>query len=375
MKIFEYSLKNLRHDFELILLDEWSKAYAFEGLFKFKLETEVPTKYLAGDYSFVVQKNSRRYSEKRPTDIQKSSSIKPPFDEKKFNFTKISPQEILLKLINIDETERSDNLIIINNSPIEIGHCLICPKYNEKKNQVLDEYSIKLACHILKLIFSSNFLIGFNSISAYASVNHLHMHLYDLKQTCEFKINKKYLFPIQNCEKPQFYKNKIWFIDFNCYYRACFCVELGAFESPEQFSHKVFSIVNFLSQNDIPHNAVFVKSKSFADQNETIKCFIWPKMASSGCVVNLNICFKDIPPNEKNLCFAITELSGHFILPFDKDFGSINEEFIIDVARYVQPDNEKIMELKDKPITLITYFWQIEFFNGCIGRTILRKLS
>ena len=186
----------------------------------------------------------------------------------------------MIKLINIDEIEKNENLIIINNSPIEIGHCLICPKYNEMKNQVLDEYSIKLSCQILKLIDSKNFLIGFNSIAAYASVNHLHLHLYSLKETNEFTINQEYLFPIQNCQKPQIYKNKIWFVDYKCYYRPCFCVELDDFQTIELFANKVFLIVNFFSQNDVPHNAVFVKSKSFINLNETIKCFIWPKIAT-----------------------------------------------------------------------------------------------
>lgn len=94
MKIFEYSLTKPRNDFESILLEEWTRAYETKDLFKFKLESTVPTKYLPGRFSFIVQKNSRRYTQKRPTEIKQCSSIKPAFDDTKFNFTKISPQEV-----------------------------------------------------------------------------------------------------------------------------------------------------------------------------------------------------------------------------------------------------------------------------------------
>ncbi|CAF0897187.1 unnamed protein product, partial [Brachionus calyciflorus] len=318
MKIFDYSPKNLRNDFLPNLLSEWLRAYETDGIFKFKLDDQVPTKYLDGKYSFILQKNSKRYSEKRPTDIKKSTFISPPFDPSKFNFTKISPNEHLIKLVNLDEPDDYENLIIVNNSPIEIGHSLICPKFNERKNQILDEYSIKLACHILDLTFSNNFLIGFNSIGAYASVNNLHLHLYDIRENSEFKIKHKYLFPIQNVKSAKLIKEGLWFVDFDDYYRPCFSIEFSDYETIEKFAQKVFLITDYLNKNDIPHNVVFVKSDSFKDSKITIKSFIWPKIISH-----------DIPQNEKNLCYAITEMSGHFISPFDDDYENLDEDFIV----------------------------------------------
>lgn len=108
------------------------------------------------------------------------------------------------------------------------------------------------------------------------------MHLYDLKETSGFKINNEYLFPIQNCKTPNIFENDVWFIDLDNYYRHCFCVELENFETIEKYAQKSWSIFDYFSQNDIPHNAVFVKSKSFRNQKETIKCFIWPKISSNG---------------------------------------------------------------------------------------------
>lgn len=58
--------------------------------------------------------------------------------------------------------------------------------------------------------------------------------------------------------------------------------------------------------------------------------------------------FKEIPGNEKNLCFAITELSGHFILPLDADYDTVDEEFIIQVAKNIQQDEKKVQEIKQK---------------------------
>ena len=94
MKNFEFKSENLRKDFLSVLLSEWQRAYDTQGLFKYKLEAETPTKYLDGQYSFILQKNSKRYTEKRPSEIKKSTSISPAFDPLKFNFTKISPNEV-----------------------------------------------------------------------------------------------------------------------------------------------------------------------------------------------------------------------------------------------------------------------------------------
>ena len=71
--------------------------------------------------------NSKRYTEKRPTEF-KIMNLNEPFNQKIFNFNKINQNEILLSLFKENEFSDSvenQNLIIINNSPID-GNLYSC---------------------------------------------------------------------------------------------------------------------------------------------------------------------------------------------------------------------------------------------------------
>lgn len=83
-------------------------------------------------------------------------------------------------LPTITNVTNKEDLVIINNSPIEYGHVLILPDINQHSNQVLTKYAINLALDVCYLTSSNEILIGFNSLNAYASVNHMHLQLYYL---------------------------------------------------------------------------------------------------------------------------------------------------------------------------------------------------
>ena len=146
----------------------------------------------------------------------------------KFNFNKINHQEILLKINDLDKSEKfNDSFIIINNSPIEQGHCLIVPNMHSNLNQLLNIDSIKLAVDLILLSTSKNIIIGFNSVQAYASVNHLHMHLYYLNST-----NNKstFPFPIQNVSHAHRLCQHLWFLSEEHWYFPAFSVQLSDFD-------------------------------------------------------------------------------------------------------------------------------------------------
>ena len=79
------------------------------------------------------------------------------------------------------DVTKSRDVIIINVSPIEIGHCLLVPSLEQNLPQILNEYSIRLALQVMASSGRSNFKMAFNSLCAYASVNHLHWHMYYLQ--------------------------------------------------------------------------------------------------------------------------------------------------------------------------------------------------
>jgi GDP-D-glucose phosphorylase len=85
------------------------------------------------------------------------------------------------KTENVCDITDSRDVIIINVSPIDIGHCLLVPSLEENLPQILTESSIRLALQVAASSGRSNFKMAFNSLCAYASVNHLHWHMYYLQ--------------------------------------------------------------------------------------------------------------------------------------------------------------------------------------------------
>ena len=233
-----------------------------------------------------LKKNPKRFSEKRPSQIQISSSINVPFDINKFNFNKINSNEIIFKLNRQDENQTlNDDYIIINNSPIELGHSLLVPQLHSNLNQVLNLDSIKLALELIILSNSLNLIIGFNTVQAYSSVNHLHLHIYYLNLLNNN--DSEFPFPIQNITQAERIGPNLWFISDDVIPIPAFSLQLCDFQNDIcKFSKKIFSITDYFMKNEIPHNLVLVKSTSFANTTPTdlltVRAVIWPKKPASG---------------------------------------------------------------------------------------------
>lgn len=72
--------------------------------------------------------------------------------------------------------------------------------------KVLNQYGVNLAVEVCLLTNSANSIIGFNGLKSYASVNHLHFHLfYSNHDDLRKNIGTKFTFPIQNVFVSLFY--------------------------------------------------------------------------------------------------------------------------------------------------------------------------
>merc|ERR1719483_1007920 len=98
----------------------------------------------------------------------------------KFNFNKIDEsKELVCQLVNKDRARQMErDILIINVSPADNGHSLLVPQVEAGLPQVLTNHSILLSLEVMKLSTSPHIKMAFNSLCAYASVNHLHWHLY-----------------------------------------------------------------------------------------------------------------------------------------------------------------------------------------------------
>lgn len=71
---------------------------------------------------------------------------------------------------------------LVNNSPLTENHVLICPDLKANRPQILNQSAVEFSIDVLRQFDDRRYRIGFNSPGAWASVNHLHMHLLKIEE-------------------------------------------------------------------------------------------------------------------------------------------------------------------------------------------------
>ncbi|XP_022695850.1 GDP-D-glucose phosphorylase 1-like isoform X2 [Varroa jacobsoni] len=256
---------------------------------------EVKTRILEGRYGFVVQLNTKRSEKRRkPEDIHCTQQ---PFDEKKFNFTKIDEREVLFR--------RDDDLIAINVSPLEKCHCLAIPSVKECLPQILTPAGLNLTLDIMFRSASPDLRGGFNSLGGFASVNHQHLHVYYLQVRMVLEIA-----PVEKLSAPGVFT----LVDYPAR-GLVFSVNAGD-RSP---LNTLFRVVSLLNENNIAYNVFTTRGSSpeisyFCKPTtyEVIRIYLWARRPYFGVKSKQNCGFN----------VALCELAGH--IPVN-DMGVYNE--------------------------------------------------
>ncbi|CAL5397250.1 unnamed protein product [Camellia sinensis] len=171
-----------------LLLGEWEDRMQ-RGIFRYDV-TACETKVIPGEYGFIAQLNEGRHLKKRPTEFRVDKVLQ-PFDGNKFNFTKVGQEEVLFQFEASDEdnetqffpnapidVENSPSVVAINVSPIEYGHVLLIPWILECLPQRIDRVSFLLALYMAAEAGNPYFRLGYNSLGAFATINHLHFQVH-----------------------------------------------------------------------------------------------------------------------------------------------------------------------------------------------------
>ncbi|KAF2314154.1 hypothetical protein GH714_023776 [Hevea brasiliensis] len=174
-----------------LLLGEWEDRMQ-RGLFRYDV-TACETKVIPGQYGFIAQLNEGRHLKKRPTEFRVDKVLQ-PFDGNKFNFTKVGQEEVLFQFESSEDgdvhffpsasidVDNSTSVVAINVSPIEYGHVLLIPRILECLPQRIDRESFLLALYMAAEAANPYFRLGYNSLGAFATINHLHFQCYAEKQ-------------------------------------------------------------------------------------------------------------------------------------------------------------------------------------------------
>lgn len=290
---------------------------------------------LPGEYGFIAQLNEGRHLQKRPTEFRVDQVLQ-PFDPKKFNFTKIGQEEILFQF-GASEDDVSEyyerapvlsnpNVVVINVSPIEYGHVLLVPRVLDLLPQRIDQDSFLLALHMAAEANNPYFRLGYNSLGAFATINHLHFQAYYLAAP----------FPIERASTTRVpYGRKKGGV--KVYELSKFPVRGLVFEKCngiEDLSVAVANACVYLQNENIPYNVLITDRGS--------RVFVLPQCFAERQArgeVDEEILETQVNP-------AVWEISGHIVLKRRKDYDLATEEYAWKLLAEVSLSHERFEKVK-----------------------------
>ncbi|XP_070576789.1 GDP-D-glucose phosphorylase 1-like [Ptychodera flava] len=302
-------------EFDRELRGRWDHAME-KGHFRYTLST-LKTKVIPGKLKYVAQLNMKRATERRkPQEIQ---SVSQPFNPDLFNFLKIREHEILLELSpeqmmngvadpssedSNTESTNDRNIIIINISPLEYCNILLVPSVDRCLPQVLTQNAIEVALDMMLISSHQGFRIGWNSLCAFASVNHLHFHAYylDKELAIEYAVTKPV---IGGCHEIVSYPTR----------GLAFQLEE---RNVKQLAKLVYRVTSYFHSNEIAHNMFITRGTVFGKDSDstdrTVRVYVWPRRSSYGA------------KTEDAFNIAVCELAGHLPIKVEHEYDTMTED-------------------------------------------------
>ncbi|KAL9383587.1 hypothetical protein Peur_023910 [Populus x canadensis] len=325
-----------------LLLGEWEDRMQ-RGLFRYDVTT-CETKVIPGRNGFIAQLNEGRHLKKRPTEFRVDKVLQ-PFDGNKFNFTKVGQEEILFQFGESEDgevkffpdatidAENSPSVVAINVSPIEYGHVLLIPRVLDCLPQRIDRDSFLLALHMAAEAGDPYFRLGYNSLGAFATINHLHFQAYYL--TVPFPIEKASTKKITTLDGGVKISELV-----NYPVRGLFFEGGNALQD---LSNTVSDACICLQENNIPYNVLI------ADCGNHI--FLLPQCyAEKQALGEVSSELLDTQVNP-----AVWEISGHMVLKRKKDYEEASEENAWRLLAEVSLSEERFQEVNALIFKAISY--------------------
>lgn len=286
------------------------------GLFRYRLG-ELQTRILPGDVGFVAQLNIQRGLERRrPQDIQ---CVHQCFDPQQFNFSKIRPEEVLFCMARAGSPS-GRVLVVINVSPLEFGHVLLIPDPALSLPQILTPEVLCFGLEAVLLSTHPGFRVGFNSLGAFASVNHLHLHGFYLNwellaetAPCQSLLPERNFYLLQEVPAPAF----LFYSDGQ---------QVG------ELTHRICQLTDHLVRREIAHNLFVTRGAAphgpaRSRARPGIRVLIWARRP----------CFGAKEQSAFNV--ALCELAGHLPIKTAQDFEALTEASAIHtIQKYLLPE-------------------------------------
>jgi len=259
----------------------------------------------------------------------KFSTMKQKYDPNKFNFTKILKDEILFELIpkSLNSYLGSKTCsVIINKSPIDKYHVLLVPELNGEKPQHVTCDSLLIMFDVVQMSSQPSFRLGFNSLHAWASVNHLHYH-------AMYGENEVFLDEMENGEE----------LAENCFLSSKNAIMPHfVFMVPNEVTARtkvarnVCKLIDEVLCNDnfqlIPYSLVITRGNT----KYKTRCFIFPRKSSE--VIESSDIFN----------VACIEVSGHLSIRSEDAFDNLNLDTVVKTLENSKIEDTLFKELVDR---------------------------
>ena len=310
--------------FDRILLSAWEDRFA-AGLFRYDV-TACKTKVVPGGYGFVAQFNEGRATKKRPTEFS-VDEVCQDFDKNKFNFTKADKSEILFAFRDargendvgsrfesnraIDDDGVSPTVVLINVSPIEYGHVLLCPRVLEGLPQRVSPETLLPPLMMAAESRNPYFRVGYNSLGAYATINHLHFQAYYLMEAFPIERAPTRRLPAEVYPSKR-HRHGIKVSEVFEYPVRCLCFERG--DGFESLAQMVGVACERLQDRNVPFNLLV------ADRGARV--FLIPQTFSR------RIARGEVPEDvvATGVNPAVFEISGHLLYKTQEDYDACSQE-------------------------------------------------
>jgi len=309
---------------EKMLLSAWDEKND-RGLFKYDV-SQCLSKKVPGRFEFVAQLNEGRAQKKRQTEF-KMDDVCQAFDTKKFNFTKAKQDEVLFQFeMSVDDftscyeenkiVESNASFVYINISPIEYGHVLLVPKVLKCIPQQMSTECLLTALHMSVEVHNPCFKFGFNTLGAYASINHLHFQGYFLNAPFPVeRVETEYLSVFSERGNKDLRVSKL--VDYPV---RAFVFELGS--DLKELAREVSLACNKLELKNIPYNLLIVDCGA--------RVFLFPQKFDEN--KRLNAIPEEILDTQVNpACF---EIGGHMVMKRKEDYENLTEGMICKILSY-----------------------------------------
>jgi GDP-L-galactose phosphorylase len=205
----------------------------------------------------------------------------------------------------------SPTVVLINVSPIEYGHVLLCPRVLEGLPQRVSPET--LLPPLLMAAESRNpyFRVGYNSLGAYATINHLHFQAYYLMEAFPIERAPTRRLPARVFPTKR-HRHGIKVSEVTEYPVRCVCFERG--DGFESLAHMVGVACQRLQERNCPFNLLV------ADHGARV--FLIPQKFSQRVAageVPADVVATGVNP-------AVFEISGHLLYKTQEDYDSCSQE-------------------------------------------------